>query len=176
MLSCLTLSRLKASFVMMVLTIGLVFTIVLPAQAAASTSAAGSLSDFENGNMAGKSFVGQSLNEAQFANARLDAADFSKASLIGSVFSTSTLNDTIFHSANLTQAIFDQVRMNGVDLSDAILQDAMLLRAEFSDVKITGADFSDALLSPLQVKQFCKIADGINSKTGLATKDSLGCP
>jgi uncharacterized protein YjbI with pentapeptide repeats len=147
-----------------------------PSYAAASTAAAGSLSEYESGdNSAGKSFVGKNLNEAQFANAKLDAADFSQASLVGAVFSTSTLKNTIFKQANLTQTIFDQVRFVGADLTDANLTDAMLLRATFKDVKVEGTDFTDALLAPQQVNNLCKVASGTNSKTGVDTRESLGC-
>jgi hypothetical protein len=51
----------------------------------------------------------------------------------------------------------------------------MMLRSTFTDVNIAGADFSDAILGKLQQKELCKIATGTNSKTGVATRDSLAC-
>jgi uncharacterized protein YjbI with pentapeptide repeats len=146
-----------------------------PAHAAASTAAAGSLSEFENGGLEGKDFSGQGLAGAQFANARLAGTNFSQANLIGAVFSTSTLNGTIFRGADLTQAIFDQVRLNNVDFSNAVLNEALLLRTEFANTTIAGADFTDTLLTPLQVKEFCKVASGQNPTTGVDTRESLGC-
>jgi uncharacterized protein YjbI with pentapeptide repeats len=51
----------------------------------------------------------------------------------------------------------------------------MMLRSTFKDVNIAGADFTDAILGKVQQKELCKIATGTNSKTGIATRDSLGC-
>jgi uncharacterized protein YjbI with pentapeptide repeats len=146
-----------------------------PAWAAASTAAAGSLSDFENGQLSRKDFAGADLAAAEFANAKLDNADFSNANLTAAVFSTSSLKGTNFQGANLTQAIFDQMRLSKVNLSNAVLVEAMLLRTMFEGVDVTGADFSEALLTPLQVKLLCKTASGTNPKTQVDTRESLGC-
>ena len=50
-----------------------------------------------------------------------------------------------------------------------------MLRSTFDYANITGADFSGALLDGSQMQQLCKIATGVNSQTGVATRDSLGC-
>jgi uncharacterized protein YjbI with pentapeptide repeats len=69
----------------------------------------------------------------------------------------------------------NEVKLNGADLSDAVLLEAILLRSVFTDVNIAGADFSDAILDRAQIKELCQKASGINSKTGVNTRESLGC-
>lgn len=148
---------------------------IAPSYAAASAAASGNPLSEEGSSMAGRDLTGAQLATEEFAGVNLDGTNLSRSNLVGTVFSTSTLNGTIFHGANLTQTIMDQVRMINVDLSDAILEDAMMLRTEFRNVNIEGTDFTDAILNAFQTKQLCAIAKGTNSKTGVETRDSLGC-
>ena len=91
------------------------------------------------------------------------------------MFSASVMTQANLHGADLTNAMADQVNFAGANLSDAMFAEAILLRSTFEGADITGADFSDAILDGVQVKELCQKAIGTNSKTGIETRDSLGC-
>ncbi len=89
--------------------------------------------------------------------------------------SASVMTKANLHGANLTNAMIDQIKFTNADLSDAVLVETILLRSTFDGVDITGADFTDAMMDGAQVKELCTKASGINSQTGISTRDSLGC-
>jgi uncharacterized protein YjbI with pentapeptide repeats len=79
------------------------------------------------------------------------------------------------HGADFSNGIAYLVDFRGADLSDTVLVEAIMLRSRFDDVDITGADFTDTVLDGVQVKKLCTRAKGVNSKTGVDTRESLGC-
>ena len=130
---------------------------------------------FSNAELSQKDFSGQNLRSAEFSNTNLESTNFSNADMQGIVLSASVLTKTNLHGANLTNALMDQIKFTEADLSDAVLTEVILLRSTFDRVNITGADFSNAILDRAQVKELCKVAQGVNSKTGIETQESLGC-
>lgn len=130
---------------------------------------------FSNAQLRGRDFSGQTLQLAEFSNANLERANFSRADLRGAVLSASILLAANLHGADLTNALVDQVNFTNADLSDTVLAETILLGSIFDGANIAGADFSDAILDGTQIRQLCAKASGINSKTSVPTRESLGC-
>ena len=148
---------------------------ILPRPALAQSKYYAPPLSFSNAELTRRDFSGQMLRAAEFSNANMDLTNFSNADLRGAIMSASVMTEANLHGANLTNAMIDQVKFTKADLSDAILAETILLRSTFEGADITGADFSDAIMDGAQVKELCTKASGINSKTGISTRDSLGC-
>ena len=130
---------------------------------------------YSNSQLTGKDFSGQVLQSAEFSNANLQLTNFTDADLRGAIFSYSTMTKANLHGADLTYGMADQVDFSDADLSDGVFVETIMLGSTFDGVDISGADFTDALLDGAQVRKLCKQATGVNSKTGVATRYSLGC-
>ncbi|MEA5605060.1 pentapeptide repeat-containing protein [Nostoc sp. UHCC 0252] len=160
--------RIIASFVLAMV----LFLFPLSAEAASSSSITRSVG---NDELKGKDYSGQSLIGTEFTNLKLENANFSNADLRGTVFNGTLLERVNLHGVNFSEGIAYLSRFKDADLSDAVLIDAMMLRSTFDDVNVTGADFTNAILDGTQVKKLCVQASGVNSKTGVNTRESLGC-
>ncbi len=147
------------------------FLMPLSVQAASSSSVTRSLLN----EAGGENFSGQSLIRAEFTNTTFKNTNFSNADLRGALFNGILLDGANLHGIDFSSGIAYVSRFKNVDLSDAILADTNMLRSTFDNVDVTGADFTNALLDNQQVKKICTKASGINSKTGVDTRESLGC-
>jgi uncharacterized protein YjbI with pentapeptide repeats len=164
--------RVAQYFLGLLVALFIVVTVVpLPSQAASSAA----IRAYDDVKANTKDYSGQSLIEAEFSNARLEGANFSNADLRGAVFNGANLRKANLHGANFGDGIAYLTNLAETDLSDAILSSAMLLQSNLRGAIVTNADFSGAILDREQQLSLCKTASGVNSVTGVDTRESLEC-
>ena len=166
------------SFLRLSIVLLLLMCLLFPSPALAGSSTAvtpSAFSDLNSSDLRNKDFAGKTLQSVDFAKVDLEAANFSNADLRGAVFNASNLANANLRGADFSYGFAYLTNFDRADLSDAIFQDTILSFSSFEGTKIDGADFSLAVLEKWQTKQLCANAKGVNSKTGVDTRDSLGC-
>lgn len=126
--------------------------------------------------LVGADFSGRNLTDASFVKALLRQANFAGADLRGVSFFGANLDRANFEGANLAGATLDMALMTHTNLKNAILTDAYAYLTNFAGADITGADFTGVVLRRDAQMMLCERASGVNPVTGVATRDSLGCP
>ena len=158
-------------FIASIILVTVLFLSPCPVKAASSSSVTGSILN----KAEGEDFSGKNLIRAEFTSVTLKNANFTNADLRGALFNGVLLDGANLHGSDFSSGIAYVSKFKNVDLSDAILTDSNLLRSSFDNVNVTGADFTNALLDIQQLKKLCLNASGTNSKTGVDTRESLGC-
>jgi uncharacterized protein YjbI with pentapeptide repeats len=69
----------------------------------------------------------------------------------------------------------DRADFSKTDLRDALLIGVIASGSSFAGADIEGADFTNALLDREDQRRLCQDADGVNSSSGVSTRDSLEC-
>ena len=91
------------------------------------------------------------------------------------MINTSQLQGADLRGADLEDVVAFSSRFDGADLRDANFTNAMLMQSRFNDAQIEGTDFTNAVSDLPQLKALCGRASGVNSLSGVSTKESLGC-
>ncbi|KAH7672782.1 Pentapeptide repeat-like protein [Dioscorea alata] len=127
-------------------------------------------------DLSGKDFSGRTLIKQDFKTSILRQANFKGAKLLGASFFDADLTGADLSDADLRGADFSLANVTKANLTNANLEGAQTTgNTSFKGSIITGADFTDVPLRDDQREYLCKLADGVNSTTGNATRDTLLC-
>ena len=131
--------------------------------------------NYVRSDITGFDFHDQDLSKSSIAGSVAREANFSGVDLHGTVLTLSDLKGANLQGVNLKDTLSDRVNFQKTDLRNAILTNMIASGSSFAGARIEGADFTYAVLDSDDQKNLCKIAEGVNPVTGIATKDSLEC-
>ncbi len=115
------------------------------------------------------------LQGYEFVKVDMRGIDLSESDLRGAVFNNSQLQGANLTGSDLKDVLAYSTDFENADLRDSNFTGALLMESSFNEALIEGADFTDAIINRIQLRELCKRADGINSKSGVETSYSLGC-
>tara|TARA_Y100001968_G_C19025002_1_gene557005 strand:- start:65 stop:616 length:552 start_codon:yes stop_codon:yes gene_type:complete len=131
--------------------------------------------NYVRADITGIDLHGEDLSKSSIAGAVVREANLSDVDLHGTVLTLSDLKGSNLQGIDLSDTLSDRVNFQRTDLSNAVLTNMIASGSSFAGATIEGADFTYAVLDSDDQRNLCKIASGVNPKTGISTKDSLEC-
>ncbi len=155
--------------------LGIMLCLLISAPALAKLEVGEEVPNYVRSDITGFDFHDQDLSRSSIAGSVARDANFSGVDLHGTVLTLSDLKGSNLQGINLADTLSDRVNFQKTDLRNAILTNMIAAGSSFAGARIEGADFTYAVLDSDDQKNLCKIAEGVNPITGIATKDSLEC-
>ncbi len=130
---------------------------------------------YDRVSLSDQDFSGKNLAGITFKRTNMRKMNLKGANMTKAIFARTNVEDSDLTNANLRGALLDRANFTRAKLTNADMRDVLATGSLFKNTDITGVDFTNAVLDTFQTAEFCQRAKGINPKTKVDSRKSLGC-